>query len=65
MTLKRSKYTGNFVAQCDTCLEIMDFEEDDHFVVATHILRASGWVPYKRNNTWHHACPDCNELKGK
>jgi len=59
MTLKRSKLTGSFVAQCDKCFDFMDFEEDDNFVAITHILRASGWVPSKVRDKWTHWCPDC------
>lgn len=60
MTLKKSKVTGNLCAQCDDCFEIMDFEDDEHFRIATSILRASGWVPSKqRDDKWTHKCPDC------
>lgn len=64
MTLKRSKYTGNFAAQCDACHDIMDFEDEDNFMVCTHVLRASGWTPHKEDDgRWTHTCRDCNEGK--
>jgi hypothetical protein len=60
MTLKRSKYTGNFTAQCDGCHEIMDFEDEDNFFICTHILRTSSWVSHKNaSGVWRHTCPDC------
>ena len=61
MTLKRSKVTGNFVAQCNKCFDFMDFEEeDDNFRAITFILRATGWVPKKVDGKWEHTCPECN-----
>lgn len=64
MTLKRSPYTGYFAAQCDVCLDVMDFENEDNFMVCTHVLRASGWRPHKEaNGRWTHTCKDCEEGK--
>lgn len=59
MTLKRSPYTGNMMCQCDNCLEVMDFEDDEHFKVAAAILRGCGWVPRKVKDKWTHWCPEC------
>lgn len=64
MTLKRSQYTQDFVAQCDSCLEIMDFEDEDNFIVCVHILRASDWSAHKEaDGRYTHLCPDCRDGK--
>ena len=59
MTLKRSKITGCFCAQCDGCLDIMDFEPDDTFFVAINTLRLSDWRSSKVDDKWTNKCPDC------
>lgn len=59
MTLKRSKITGNFVAQCDHCFELMDFDDDEPFPAIPHILRRSSWGIHKSGDKWTHTCPDC------
>lgn len=59
MTLKRSKVTGNFVAQCNECFDFMDFDEDDPFRAIPYILRRTGWIITKAKDEWQHYCPDC------
>ncbi len=59
MTLKRSKVTGNFVAQCNKCFDFMDFEADDPFRALPYILRRTGWQITKVKDEWQHYCPDC------
>jgi hypothetical protein len=59
MTVKRSKITGNFVAQCDECYDYMDFDEDDPFPAIPFILRRTGWLITKVKDKWQHYCPDC------
>ena len=66
MTLKRSKITGNFVAQCDECFDFIDFDEDDPFPSLPYILSRTGWVATKaRRDRWHHYCPDCRDKEIK
>ena len=60
VTLKRSKYTNAFAAQCDTCHDIMDFEDDQDFPACVFVLRASGWRSKKDDEgRWTHKCSDC------
>lgn len=63
MTLTKSKYTGNLMAQCDHCHAVMDFDAGDHFRTCTAILRASGWTPRKQaDGVWLHRCDECAEV---
>lgn len=62
MTLKRSKYVDGFVAQCDACHDIMDFEGEENFIACVYVLKASGWSSRKGSDgKWAHKCPDCKE----
>lgn len=62
MTLKRSKYTKNFVAQCDGCHEFVDFEDDQDFPACVYVLKASGWKASRDDDgAWAHLCSDCKK----
>lgn len=59
MSIRRSKETGNMCAQCDDCLDVVDFEDDDDFDTAKMMIDVDGWKTTKRDGKWVNICPDC------
>lgn len=59
MTIKKSFETGNFIAQCDECYDVVDFENDETFEQVKIAIDMDGWQTKRVGNVWHNICPDC------
>lgn len=59
MTIRKSNETGNMVAQCDKCFDVVDFEEDYDFMDVKSAIDGDKWKTTKVNDKWHNVCPDC------
>ena len=59
MTIQRSPETGNLIAQCDQCLDVVDFEDDEDFDDVRDAIISDGWKTRREAGTWQNICPDC------
>lgn len=55
-----SRPSSSVVAECDTCCETLDTEEED-YASAVLALRGDGWKVVKEEGHWKHYCPCCVE----
>jgi hypothetical protein len=60
MGIRRSKTTGNMVAQCDVCFDVVDFDEDKDFEDVREAIIFDGWQTKKNaEGKWINICVDC------
>ena len=59
MTIRYSKETGNICAQCDKCLDVVDFEKSDDFYDAKAAIDSDGWKTKRDGDKWINICCDC------
>lgn len=64
MTIHRSKDLGHMIAQCDECLDVVEFEDlkgfdRDDWAEAKERIDADGWRTVKKGDKWHNICVDC------
>ena len=49
------------IAQCDVCLDVVDFEEDQDFNDAKQAIYMDGWLTRKKDGKWINICIDCKD----
>lgn len=64
MTIRKSKYEGHLIGQCDQCFDVVDFEDLDgeyagDWSEARHRLDIDGWRSHKTPEGWRNICCDC------
>lgn len=60
MTIRKSKQTGQMMAQCDVCLDVVDFEDGEDFEEAKTAIDMDGWRTKRGpDGKWQNICPDC------
>ncbi len=59
MGIRKSHETGNMIAQCDECYDVVDFEDDEDFEQVKIAIDSDGWQTKRVGDKWHNICPDC------
>jgi len=59
MTICVSHETGNYIAQCDKCHDVVDFEPGADFFEVKFAIEMDGWRLQRNNGKWFNICVDC------
>lgn len=59
MTIRKSNETGQMMAQCDKCLDVVDFDEYFDFATVKIAIDTDKWTTKRQNGKWVNICPDC------
>jgi len=59
MTIRVSKETRAYIAQCDKCFDVVDFEKGVEFDAVKLAIDMDGWKTQRSNGSWINVCPDC------
>lgn len=63
MTIENNPSGFGYIASCDHCSYIEDFEEAESFVEAVAAIKQDGWVISKPKDEWNHECPSCKQKR--
>lgn len=62
MTIRYNNELGHYVAQCDCCHDVVDFEDltdFEDFEAAKFSIDLDGWQTRKKDGKWFNTCSDC------
>ena len=59
--IEKNKPFGDFDVYCDepNCEFYENYDTGDDWYDLLSAMKTDGWVTTKRNDEWHHTCPDC------
>lgn len=59
MTIKRDRESGNMIARCDQCNDIVEFEDAEDWLDVLKAITDDGWQSKRGKTGWDHICVDC------